>query len=268
MERFKEVTPGLLRGGVPSAKDLAMLKDVWNVHRIVSLDAGAASKIAPICKQLGLEHIIVPIEDDGTAVNSINYLRRNIRALLTTNPAVYVHCFHGKDRTGLAIAMYRVTNGWTCDAALREARTFGFGIGLNQKAKKLYTAAICGADLVNGTVVTPTTDDNSADTSAVGQARKTIDPNTLDKPTDSRHSFSPITPTHEQLSDPVESPTYQILSLDDKKHDRKRKMRKLVLEDLNDAMAEVGTYDNINPVIRGLGPLEPCGISPYGNYWM
>ena len=39
--------------------------------------------------------------------------------------AVYVHCQHGMDRTGLAVAAYRITaQGWDCERALEELRDY------------------------------------------------------------------------------------------------------------------------------------------------
>lgn len=42
------------------------------------------------------------------------------------NWPVFVHCNHGKDRTGTIVAVYRITHdGWTGDEAKAEAKRFG-----------------------------------------------------------------------------------------------------------------------------------------------
>ncbi|WP_366112438.1 tyrosine-protein phosphatase [uncultured Campylobacter sp.] len=42
--------------------------------------------------------------------------------------AVLVHCYHGADRTGLVVAMYRVIyQGWSLDAARSEMIEGGYG---------------------------------------------------------------------------------------------------------------------------------------------
>ncbi len=42
--------------------------------------------------------------------------------------AVLVHCYHGADRTGIIVAMYRIIyQGWTAEAAKREMTEGGFG---------------------------------------------------------------------------------------------------------------------------------------------
>ena len=46
---------------------------------------------------------------------------------------VYVHCEHGKDRTGLIVALYRVCHqGWSPDAAYAEMMEKGHGARANQ----------------------------------------------------------------------------------------------------------------------------------------
>lgn len=49
-----------------------------------------------------------------------------INALLGAGDVVAIHCVHGRDRTGLLCAAWRVmVNGWTGEAALAEFRSFG-----------------------------------------------------------------------------------------------------------------------------------------------
>lgn len=43
------------------------------------------------------------------------------------NRPVFVHCLHGKDRTGLLVAMYRVARqGWSVEDAYKEMKYCGF----------------------------------------------------------------------------------------------------------------------------------------------
>jgi hypothetical protein len=124
MDRFAVVDNMLLRGSVPDADDLAMLKNVWGVKNIVSLGDESGEKIHPICQQLGLRHLIIPIGFGDSP---------NVRSLASIMPALvhdgpsYVHCYHGQDRTGMAVAMYRVATGWPLNKALREAVSHGMG---------------------------------------------------------------------------------------------------------------------------------------------
>ncbi len=52
---------------------------------------------------------------------------------------VFLHCQHGKDRTGLIVACYRINNGWTYEQAMREAKKRGISrlqFGMRRYIKK------------------------------------------------------------------------------------------------------------------------------------
>lgn|SRR5574343_228456 len=107
---------------------------------------------------------------------------------------------------------------------------------------------------------------------AASQVRNTFDPSSQLETSDARHSFAPILPVGEGISaqEPVEiMNTFDIMPTDDENHRKdKRKLRKQLLQDMNEAMAQVGTFDNINPILRGLGPQELWQIMPYGNFYL
>jgi len=138
--RFAKVDSNLYRGGRPSKEDLNFLKDKCGVERIVSLDGDVASEIHPHCNMLELEHVVIPIEGDFPEEN-IDKVANNVDDLLSSKKT-YVHCFHGKDRTGMACAMYRIANGMDTTEALVEAQRFGMGSGLSPKVKKMYYDAV------------------------------------------------------------------------------------------------------------------------------
>jgi hypothetical protein len=159
--RFSVVDDYVLRGGAPSEEDLHLLKDVWGVKNILSLDDKVAKRIAPIVNSLGLHHIIFPIHYS----EGIKDLKDNIRNLLQipsyaceecgSEPGVnidcstcnhhgrtFVHCFHGKDRTSLAIAFYRMAYGCEPEEAYKEALSFDMGKGLDPSVQEAYKEAI------------------------------------------------------------------------------------------------------------------------------
>jgi tyrosine-protein phosphatase SIW14 len=139
-KRFSEVVPGLFRGGKPSPKELGMLKDLWGVKRIISLDDESGKEIQPVCARLGLEHIIWGITDGHDP--KIAAIKKRIIPNLLHEPT-YVHCYHGRERTGMVIAMFRVYHGWPVHKALEEAHMFGMKKGqgyykaVNQYAREL-----------------------------------------------------------------------------------------------------------------------------------
>lgn len=155
MKRFAQLNghPGILRGSAPTPQEVKYLYDVWKVKRIVSLDQQAGNAIAKTCQQLGIHQIFFPLEITEVVSATIQALKNKIRDLLDTEQPVFIHCQHGEDRTGLAIALYRVATGWDCQTALREARQFGFGDNLSAMARNVFESAICGGQVPT----TPTT---------------------------------------------------------------------------------------------------------------
>jgi hypothetical protein len=140
MKNFRKATDQIYAGSAPDLKDLTYLKDILGVLTIVSLDSTVAAKIAPLVKSLGLKHIIIPINPSATNIDSgLKYLIHNIVNILSLNQPVYIHCLHGQDRTGMALAIYRVKKqGMNYIAAINEQKKFGFGNGLSPKVQELY----------------------------------------------------------------------------------------------------------------------------------
>ncbi len=139
-DRFAEVQKGLYRGGCPTAEDLSVLKNVWGIKKIVSLDDECGHAIDSACKDLGLKHIVWGLGDGRDP--KVGALKKRIVPQLLHDGPTYIHCFHGKDRTGMAIAMFRVYTGWPVGKALAEAFKFGMGKGLSPAVKQSYYDAV------------------------------------------------------------------------------------------------------------------------------
>ena len=137
--RFSQVTKDLYRGGCPTAKDLAYLKSI-GIKKIVSLDEECGQKIDPVCEDFGLQHIIWGLGDGNDP--KIAALKKRIVPTLTHGGPTYVHCLHGKDRTGMTVAMYRVYTGWPVGKALDEAARFGMGAYLSPPVTRSYYDAV------------------------------------------------------------------------------------------------------------------------------
>lgn len=138
-DRFSEVTKGLFRGGRPSPQELVALKNK-GIKKIVSLDEESGKAISPICKELGIEQVLWGL-GDGTDPKVSALKKRVVPQLLHGGPT-YVHCYHGKDRTGMTIAMFRIYSGWDVSDALAEAYRFGMGKGLSRKVRNSYYEAV------------------------------------------------------------------------------------------------------------------------------
>lgn len=143
-ERFAQVTKNLFRGGEPSAEDLLILKNIWGINKIVSLDNYIGKKIHPLTKDLNIKHIIIPL-GDGNSPN-LKIIKNRILFTLEQDGPTYIHCKHGKDRTGMCVAMFRIFCGMNLQNALEEAENFGMGQALPPKVAKTYYNAVVKFD--------------------------------------------------------------------------------------------------------------------------
>lgn len=125
VENFAKVTPALWRGAQPTREGFRNLK-IAGVKTIVNLrydhdDLPDLLLLADTqLKYYWIKtHAWNPEEED--IVKFLKVLEDK------NNWPVFVHCFAGKDRTGYAIAAYRIIEEhWTTDDAIHEMFDFGF----------------------------------------------------------------------------------------------------------------------------------------------
>jgi len=154
LHRLRKVIPGVYRGSAPTEQDVHWLKEHLGIRKIISLDKESGDKIDNVCKVLGISHIIIPI--DETKKSLINFLGYDIGKLLLEERPTYIHCKHGKDRTGLAVALFKCKYlGVSPEKAIKEAESIGLGVGLDAHCFNLYKKIIRNC--------IPKTDSNSAD---------------------------------------------------------------------------------------------------------
>lgn len=142
IRNFHEVRPNLWRGGKLSLRNVILLHKKFNIQTIISLDKHSAALIDPMCQQLGIKHHILTIHPaDISSLKSL--LSHNIHELVQDDVPTYIHCRHGRDRTGLFVALVRcLLDDWDCKDALKEAKHLGFGTGLSMRVEKFYTKLI------------------------------------------------------------------------------------------------------------------------------
>ncbi len=121
---FGEVTPNLYRGAQPTEEGLQALKDM-GINLVVDLRGGPNKEEEETAKKLGMQYVSIPshcpFPKDETFAKFLRVVREN--------PAkkTFVHCQLGVDRTGMAIASYRMAEeGWSADEAMKEMKLFGF----------------------------------------------------------------------------------------------------------------------------------------------
>ncbi len=148
-ENIQAVVPGVLyRSGRIAPTEVRMLAEPpYNIRKIISLDRSAGTIIAPYVRQYGIEQIFIPIELSSNVRSSAQLIRTNALNLFkANNGAVLIHCARGKDRTGFAVAMYRiVVQGRSCTDAIKEAKSLGYARGLSPDVENQFNAELCKA---------------------------------------------------------------------------------------------------------------------------
>jgi protein tyrosine/serine phosphatase len=128
LPNLHRVTTNLYRGAQPAPKGLLELKRL-GIRTVVSLrehnDDEAELKKAGLTTA-DLRLVSIPIDTAKlNQIQMIDFLK------IVTDPTaqpVFVHCLHGADRTGTAIATYRLAvEGWTKKDAIDELRQGGYG---------------------------------------------------------------------------------------------------------------------------------------------
>src|SRR6266403_492889 len=122
-----KISDVLFRGAQPSAQGLAELKKL-GVTTIVDLrgNRGPVTREREQAESLGMHFIDIPV--NGWSPPS-NAQVAEFLELFQQNPTqkVFVHCYYGRDRTGVMVAAYRMTQqNWTPDQAVTEMYSFGF----------------------------------------------------------------------------------------------------------------------------------------------
>lgn len=123
---LKEVSEGIYRGGQPANDaDWQSLKDL-GITDVIKLNISDSHQPDEGAIRLGLKVFYCPIStveqiltepDLQTLGDVVGFIK----------PGTFVHCEHGQDRTGLAIALFRVlVQGWQPAFARAEMMKNGF----------------------------------------------------------------------------------------------------------------------------------------------
>jgi protein tyrosine phosphatase (PTP) superfamily phosphohydrolase (DUF442 family) len=121
---FVEVTPKLYRGGQPSIVGIKTLKTL-GIDIVVNMRGGHNETEESQVNKLGMHYVSIPwhcpFPSDKPFAKFIKLIRANPRK------KIFVHCRLGDDRTGMAVAAYRMSEeGWSAEEAMREMKAFGF----------------------------------------------------------------------------------------------------------------------------------------------
>lgn len=157
---LKVVSADIVRGGQPELEGLKFLKDagvrliinLCGTSNLVSLfRQSSQSSLSSSCVEspevaaeremavkLGMNFVSIPLDVFRSPNdNSLHTFVETVSA--SDNHPVFIHCLHGRDRTGLMTALYRVTcDGWTAEKAYAEMLECGFDGQLTNLSDALF----------------------------------------------------------------------------------------------------------------------------------
>lgn len=143
---FQVVSADVLRGGQPDEDALKLLKDA-GVRLVVNLRHHSKASPQPAssysffrrhtdddeideeresCQRIGMRFQNISL--DGINAPSFDDIDRFVSLFEDSeNRPMYVHCLHGRERTGFMLAAYRIKiQSWTVDEAYKEMLQQGF----------------------------------------------------------------------------------------------------------------------------------------------
>lgn len=122
IEKYAVVQEGVLyRGAQPSAEGYERLR-AQGIKTVIDLRHGERDEERQQVERLGMQYINIPSHADQPSGED---LARCLGLMLCPErQPVFVHCRQGRDRTGTAVAVYRMAkDGWDAERALKELRT-------------------------------------------------------------------------------------------------------------------------------------------------
>ena len=118
------VTDNLYRGEQPLSDDLPWIREL-NIRTVVNLRTSRRSEKELAGSNLRL--VQVPMHAWSISDQQVAMALAQIR-IGQKQGNVLLHCYHGSDRTGLVVAMYRIIyQNWSIDEAKKEMKEGGYG---------------------------------------------------------------------------------------------------------------------------------------------
>jgi len=124
LPNFGEVTPHLFRGGQPGVDGLQTLKKM-GVTIVVDMRGSKSTHEKEVVTGMGMQYVSIPwhcpFPKDDAFAKFLHVVQENPKT------KIFVHCRLGDDRTGMAVASYRMAlEGWSAEDAMKEMELFGF----------------------------------------------------------------------------------------------------------------------------------------------
>lgn len=121
LDNWYRVDARLYRSEQPDAAGMADIESM-EIRRILSLREYHSDEAA--LRKAHLQAFRVPI---NTSYITDDQMVQALKIILASDQPILVHCWHGADRTGVVVAMYRmVVQGWSKKSAIDEMMHGGY----------------------------------------------------------------------------------------------------------------------------------------------
>lgn len=130
IHNFNRVDNNYYRGGQPTIKSITALKNI-GIRTIINLrneNPKKFSKEQKVAIKNGIKYINIPMTPSSPpSEDQINQFFTVLNN--PDNLPVFVHCWQGKDRTGIMTALYRLYKyNWSFDSIYEEMRLLGYHV--------------------------------------------------------------------------------------------------------------------------------------------
>ena len=125
---FYQISPDVFRSEQPSTELIPLIKQ-YQIDTVINLRARNAD--ATILKDQPFNLVHIPMNTWAIDRNDLLTAMQSIQTAKQHNQKVLIHCYHGSDRTGATIAMYRIVfEKWAIEDAKNEMKQGGYGYHL------------------------------------------------------------------------------------------------------------------------------------------
>ena len=122
---FYQISNDVFRSEQPSAELIPQLK----AHDIdVIINLRSRNKDVAVLPSTDFKLVHIPIHTWAMSREDLLQVMQQIQQAKAANQRVLIHCYHGSDRTGASIAMYRIIfENWSIEDAMNEMKHGGYG---------------------------------------------------------------------------------------------------------------------------------------------
>lgn len=122
VENFYKVDNGVYRSGQPSAEAFKEMEQM-GMKEVLNLRNYHSDKDEAEGTNIKLNRVAMDAHS-----SKFDELVEAIRIIKNRKGPIVIHCWHGSDRTGLVVALYRIVfQNWTKEDALDELENGGYG---------------------------------------------------------------------------------------------------------------------------------------------